>query len=243
MADTFGALQLPVPEPATKAESFDPFLQYSLSYFQAVVNAKATDAWQKRVKGSAVQQPIHTVHDYDPAELSFVERDLPALYMWRSKGRETEWMASDILVAKTDISVLWIMPAIDQEKQKSRVQFVNDIHKLIASAVELGRDPSWILDGDTDPQAATYGSVYPRWAGISELTLGDWKQKLFVVVDEETKTHYTFHALDLTMHLEEVLTRDIEVLVSGSPLFPVSKVDVTQTTEDGQVVTDHQILT
>lgn len=237
MADQFGALALPHPEPGPDDVVTDPFLRYTLSFFQAFINAKASAAWAKTDK-APLQFPVKTVQAFDPTDLSFVLRELPTLYMWRQESDDDAsfWLAEDILVSHEQVSVLWVMPPADEEKQKKRVQFANGIRKDLIVAIELGRDPSWVVPGDTDPQAVTYGSVFPRWAGWSRLHLSKWQRKTLIIENHEANERYPFQAFEARMTLEEVFDQDLTKydLLDG--------VDQTETTEDGQVVTDHALF-
>ncbi len=49
------------------------------------------------------------------------------------------------------------------------------VAKLIDSAIRRGRDPSFIVDGDTDTSSAVEGSVVIRHAGLMKLEGGQWR--------------------------------------------------------------------
>lgn len=244
MADRFGAISLPASPPAKDEALTDPLLTYALGYFKAVINANGTAAWQARIPDGSI--PVNKTHPHDPLELSFVENDLPALYMWETDGSEgtTERLAEDIFIDHRNVHVLWIMPPEPEEKQKYRVQFTNAVRKSLILAIERGRHPAWVVSGDTDPQAATRGSVFMRWAGIIAVDLSRWTKKIFIVTNEETKEKYAFHAFEATLAIQEELVEDISGLAS-------STVDVTEGLpvddpahpSDLDLVTDHAIFT
>ena len=52
MADTYGALPIPIPAPAAGRAVADPALDIMAAFFAAVLNARAQIAW------SAVQPPV-----------------------------------------------------------------------------------------------------------------------------------------------------------------------------------------
>lgn len=242
MADTIGALALPIPVPTDDDDPVsDPFLKYALSFFQAVINAKGKAAWAAVAPGTG-GLPVKKTHPYDPVDLSFIERDLPCLYMWREEGGHTEWMAEDIAVFHSKIHALWVLPPAPEERQKKRVPFINGMLKSLTTAYEIGRDPAWVVANDPDTQAATHGSVFVRWAGVSAITSPKWKRKVFIVENAEAKERYAFQSLETVLDLEEILTEDI------SKYSLLQGVDVTECTdaEDGVVtgvVTDHAIFT
>lgn len=166
MADTFGLLQIPavpvdvVSDPLGPPPA-DPALQKIGSFFQAVVNAYLTDAWNATTPDGddpsadpVRTPPIKTVNTFNPEEYAFNDSDLPGLFIWRQSGA-TEWLAEDWTMDNTIILARWIMPGDKQEIARNRAPIANGLAKTIIHCLELDRDPSWVDPDDTDPEAAT----------------------------------------------------------------------------------------
>lgn len=237
--DQYGAITLPIPVPAgggrvgPATSVSDPLIDYTLAYLQAVINDKAADAWASVMLGSL---PVANVRTNDPEELEFNVVDLPCLYGMRSGSAKDgpERMAADIILMRDEIHLLWVFPPARQAFQAFRSQMVAGISKTIHAAIEMGRDPSWVVRGDPDPQAATHGSNFPKYAGWSRMNFTKWSTKVIVMKGEKSLGYPALHGV---LEVEEIFQEDI------SKYDLLDGVDVTETTEDGQVITDHAIFT
>lgn len=153
MADTYGAIAIPV---AATTPAGDPALTKLGNYLKAVVNVKALTAWTAaRPRGIAAEQlPIRFVRLANPEEEGFNDKDLPALYLWREDGdfqqRTTDWHCDE-----SHIKLIWALPSGTQLQQGERKSFFNALAKVIADALERGRDPNWADAGDPDVAAAS----------------------------------------------------------------------------------------
>lgn len=177
MTDVYGAVSVPL---AASTAGEDPFLTYVLSFLKAVGNAYAIAEWN--VVAPALRtpnNPIAVTFDHDPGEAVFTERDLPALFLYRSKVTARTDVAQDIRVESGELSLLWVPPPAPQDRRRTRFQFAGKLLKVLDTYLERGRDPAWCVDGDTDTDAAphldetlTTGSTPPAasFSGTPALT-------------------------------------------------------------------------
>jgi len=167
VADTYGALQIPVPTSDTPIG--DPLLTTLLAFFQAILNAKASSAWGALDPSKPC---VRAVFDSRPEEL-FNDKQLPALYLARTEVGEAKWIASDWRVRESKLSLSWVFPPVSQNRQSQRDQFINALHSVMETILEFeGRDPSWVVGGDPDPLAATKGSLLWTYAKVHSLRVG-----------------------------------------------------------------------
>ena len=164
MADHYGALPIPAPAPPANTPVGDPGLDIYAQFFAAVLNARAQDAWsavQPPVTGLAtvadglVNPVVRTVLEHNPEEISFDEKQLPAIYLDRTGGGEPYWLAEDYRNTHDVWRLLWIFPTAQQYSQKQRNSFTNAIVKVLDRAIEQMRDPAFVYDTDPDPTART----------------------------------------------------------------------------------------
>lgn len=158
MSDQYGATHVPL---AASTAGEDPLLASVLSYFQAIGNAHAIAEWTLVAPGQhTTNNPIEVVHDCDPEQGSFNERDLPALFLWRSKTLDRAQLAQDVRVESSTLSLLWVPPPATQDKRSAiRQQFAAKLLKVLDVYLERNRDPAWVASGETDSNAASMGAV------------------------------------------------------------------------------------
>lgn len=85
MADTFGALEIPV-DPTTSPVG-DPTLGKIGRYIQAVLNVNALAAWTAlRPRDGNEALPIKRVFFHNPEEMDLNPKDLPALFLYRKSN-------------------------------------------------------------------------------------------------------------------------------------------------------------
>jgi hypothetical protein len=167
MADTLGLLTLPAPAPVGTAAVGDPALSTLGAFLQAALNRLLAPAWATVCPG---RDPVEFVYCHDPQTL-FDEERLPALYMWRRSWDPEQ--ADDGRIKRTSlIAIWWITEPGSSELLAKRDPIMNAADAAIALALRRGRDPSWIVAGDTDPMAATMGSLLVAQAGFDEVHSG-----------------------------------------------------------------------
>lgn len=214
MADTYGKLALPVPVtsgvvPPVQAGG-DPLVGYTADFLKAVLTAQCLTAWQQVAPTVPV---VRTVKLDDPTDQDFNARDLPTLYVFRDEDiatQTTEWLACDYRYATSKIHVWWVMPNVAQATRAIRYAFLNAIDKAIDQAVERGRDPSWVVTGDTDPQAAASGSMLNRYAGWDVFERKKSRRKKLLIAPLDG-AKMEFEMLAMEFGCDELLTRDITV--------------------------------
>src|SRR5688572_28412418 len=155
MAHAFGLLPLPTTAPAVGTTAGDPALDKLRDFFAAVLNAYGQTAWSAV---APTQQVVAFKFSRKPEEGNFVDRQLPAIFLWRER-RVRQRLADEFITATTQLVLLWVPEPAEQEKNASRWPFAaNAIYDVIVAAVHLERHTGWIDSGDTDPLAATRGS-------------------------------------------------------------------------------------
>lgn len=194
MADTYGAIAIPITVPPEGVAVGDPLLTYVGSYLQAVLNAYITTAWQSVAPTIPV---VRTVYTSNPSDVEWNESDLPAIYLWRQQGGEEEHSAEDWYRSHDTLTFLWVPPPTPQATAGARGSIFNAIVKVIGLAIERNRDPSWVVASDVDPTAATLGSVLSTWAGWEELRRGAWRANELVIDVDASQAHYPMLEIDL----------------------------------------------
>lgn len=187
MADQFGAVQFPVPAPASKSDSVsDPALDKLGGYLQAVLNANLNTAWHSVTPGG--RDFIENVIVQDPQDGLFNESQLPALFLWRVSFT-SERISDDWTETTTDVNALWVPQTADQARRALRSQIINGLEKNITHWLRRGRHPAWIDPGDTSANVTTDGSVliararFLRWPKLMSLK----PNKLTIEKDEGVK--------------------------------------------------------
>lgn len=210
--DTFGAITLPIPVPQGKQPVSDLFLFYALDFFRTFLNSRGADAWGAVHPGSL---PVKVTFAHDPEQVVFNQEHLPALYMWREEnasaqggGAAAEWLAEDILITNDFVRLMWVFPNAEQSIRRIREPIVNGLIKALAISFEIGRDPSWIVPGDPDPQATTYGSVFVRWAGALSVSLTKWQRKALLI--RTTDNQKSYETIEAQLTLQEELLQDVD---------------------------------
>jgi hypothetical protein len=160
MADLFGALALP--SVATEDPVGDPTLGHLAGFCQAVLNAELGTAWNKlspRPNGKVVSEAF----THDPLKGDFPETALPALFIYREKGK-IEQAAADDLTDRARIILLWMPPPeAHQTHAVARDPFGNAIGKTLALFFRVGRHPAWAAAGDSDPTAPSFAADEAAW--------------------------------------------------------------------------------
>lgn len=204
MAHEFGGIVLPVAVPEDGEALADPALDVLGGYLSAVLISWAGTAWLSRAAGEPI---VRTVQLCDPSEAEFIERELPALYVWRAEV-DTEYVAEEVTGNKSKIQLMWVPPPkTTQVVWAQRSAIINAVAKVITAALDLDRHPAWVRAGDTDTAAATLGSVWMRWAGVSMAYVGKTTRSVIAVATEAGK-RLRYPCVMVDLHTEEFLTWD-----------------------------------
>lgn len=154
MADTFGALELPVDGAIDPVG--DPGLSKLGSFLQAVINDKLGTAWAAlRPRTGDLALPVRTIRWHNPRKRAFSDKDLPALFIYRTKDafqRDAEDYDQD----HATLIVEWIYPPDTQAKGKTRSSVGNAVGKIVRRALEVAVSPAWYDAGDTTETARSF---------------------------------------------------------------------------------------
>lgn len=144
--DTFGAITLPIGSPSAGESVADPALDVLLSFCKAVLNAEVSTAWGTRAAG---ETPIvRETFPHNPEDVDFVDRDVPALFLYRDGGGTYEDDGIDIQRENSVLRLRWVFPPSPQTKQSTRTPILSGIGKALAPAISAGRHRSWVVDSD-----------------------------------------------------------------------------------------------
>lgn len=200
MADTFGAITLPV------ASEMDPSLQALASYLAAVIGHDLTSAWGETGTARGVVVKTFT---HDPERGEFNDRDLPALFLWRaSSAEEPVRLADDYEIDRTRVAGLWIFPPTVQHKQVERTRVFSAVVKSLRRACRTVRHPAWLVVGDTDPEAATRGSCLLAQAEIAQLRFAGASADPPVMIEIDGARPIRYPAVHFAIELDELLAED-----------------------------------
>lgn len=160
MADTFGAITLPVAVPSEGTPVADPALQYIGEFLKAVLEASLGDAWATRSRDPLVR----SVFTHDPEEADVSQVDFPSLYVWRSRMSENK-LSDDHVEVQSQVSILWIKQSEPQAVEAEQAPIFAGFAKAIMVGLRKGRDPAWVVAGDSDATATTRGSLLWKYVG------------------------------------------------------------------------------
>lgn len=187
MPDAIGTLEFPAQVQGGGEALGDATLQKFGAYLSAVLRSNLDAAWQQAAPNVPI---IRTLGLFDPEIAGLNVSELPGLYVFRS-DMQSERMADDWKVDHSEITVLWLPDPAVQAQLTKRMPFLNAVAKSIAMALILGRDPSWVDPGDTDPDAASRGSAIATRANlILEPQLKSCRSVIATVVNDREKAHY-----------------------------------------------------
>lgn len=178
MPDTFGAIEVPV-QPGTQQPLADPALSSLLSFLHKALCADQAFslAWTAPGVDPAHPPIVKTFPDNPGEEWLAIRSDcFPALFGWCERG-ETDWIAEDYEVETVHCKLLWVLPVVEPELQRVRMQLGRAFFKAVYVSLSRGRTPSWVVPGDTDPMAATAGSFLGTTMGWLQVPwVKSWKR-------------------------------------------------------------------
>lgn len=258
MSDIYGALPIPVP-PLGDSGEFppesavgDPLLGYVGDFLRTILRTYVGDAWTSIAPGIPI---VKSLFIGDPEDM-FIESALPAIYIYRP-GKETretlevfEQVADDYRFEKGRIAVWWIMPAAPQERRRERDEILNAMRKVIDRCIHVGRDPAWKVPGhdDTDSpnydvKAATFGSSLSGFSGFATLELQHAGPATYLRRMEPPAKHRSYMGLRISIYVEELLNRDINLLSEANESLKAQYTSPDQETGLGDFVLGEDILT
>jgi hypothetical protein len=205
MTDLYGGFPLPAVPGAFGQEAPDKALDPIGAYLQAVMPTLIGAAW---AAVAPKEELIKRVFKTRPENSLVNQNQLPALYLWRGRSRRTR-EADDYLIARTQVTCLWLLWWDTPTKREQRMPFQGAFTHAAHSALARGRNPAWVVAGDTVSGAATRGSVLVQQAGLFE-PLDDLEtQEIDISLDpERSGTPVQYKALSLVFTIAERMFRD-----------------------------------
>lgn len=205
MTDTYGAIDLPAAAGEFGQGYVDPVLSAIGGYLKAVLPVKLGSSWASVAPGEKL---ISHVFHVKPQEALVNASQLPGLFVWRgpfTQNREGD----DYLLTRTQLGLMWLLWWDQPIKREKRLPFVGAVVAAIHSALARGRDPAWVVAGDTTEGAATRGSVLMQQAGLFEPIEKIQGSEADVVLDpDKSGNPVAYKALSLTIQICERMTRD-----------------------------------
>lgn len=222
MADTFGGLTIaPVPTPGAGDVLSDPALDIVGDYLKAVINDRLGTAWNAVVPGlnGNDEDPVRFVFKHDPQSGEFNQKHLPALYIWRADIKN-EVLADEWECQRTMLRMLWVLPSVPQRKLVTRAPILRGFAAVVDAAIRNTRDAAYVMAGDSDPTAATRGSVVQTVACIAQWKpMGAEPSELRIEVTDEggrIEQRLEYPAIAASVEILERLTRDPSAYAGGA---------------------------
>jgi hypothetical protein len=207
-----------IPVPGRGETVGNPTLDAIRDFIAGVWRRTAANAWASVAPGEPI---VRKAFSHDPEQYSFIEKDLPGLYVFpQGSTKPPEQIAEDIRVEYGNIRVFWVLPFVGQERQVQRRPIFWALQNVLDQALREERDPGWIVEGDTDPLAATEGSWLLDAAGLKAISIADWADTTIAIGigTEEGATKRTFPALSIRLVFERVVERSVEGIASDADL-------------------------
>lgn len=237
MSERFGRTAFPVvgtPPLTADDAAGDPLLTLLGAYLKAAVNAACGTAWEAVYP---TESPVLAVRFQDPNDGVFDERDLPAIFLWRSQ-HELARIADDWVEDKSEVTALWIPPPSTLDRQTERAPFANAVVKAMARALSEGHDPAWVHAGDGDSLLPElFGSDLTLLAGMLRLVQGLRVNTVPITVETVDGTPpRRYLGARSVFTVEELLERDPSAWPQASP--PAYHADVLN--EEGATMVERE---
>ncbi len=168
MTDSVGNLTLP----AGTADSppGDPILNVLLAFFKQCIVNNVGPAWTAIEPNVPV---VKTTDARDPTDDALTTTELPALYLTRDTTGPVIWFAQDWRLIPSTLTLRWVLPPLQLKWRRQRSNIINAASTGMQMPLEQwGRAPGLVFPGDTDPAAATKGSLLFSFAKFHQLRLG-----------------------------------------------------------------------
>lgn len=205
MPNAYGAITIPL-EAAEAGD--DPLLVHTLAFLKAIANAYGALAWNALTGGDS--QPVAHTFMHDPELGLFNDNKLPALFLFRDPEQTTFTQETqDNRVERGVLRLLWVPPSTTQEKAARRYSFAGKLFKLLDHALEVGRDPAWIMAGDEYSDAETRGSFVSRYAEFRRLRFEKVRRRMLAIPLVDGTQPRRYEAWSAELQYEEARTFDM----------------------------------
>lgn len=206
--DSYGLLPIPLDAPTTAAGETlgDPCLAVLLDAFKAALCANMAAAWD--AYGVAPNTPVvRETFAHDPNKIVFLEKSLPALFLWRD-GSTTEYFdqTADRRIATDTLKLVWVYPTATPEKQRQRATFERAVVGIVDGFLKRNRDPAWIAAGDTAERSLRTGSNLTTTAGFFSLRMSRSAVVPVTIEMGDDLPRRTYSAVQMDLTIEEAHT-------------------------------------
>lgn len=251
MADTLGTVQIPAL--ATDSPLGDPLLGYLLPFWKQALTNALTNVWAVACPNVPV---VKTIDARNPKDFTLTTTELPALFVDRIGTDPIVHAAADYYKVPTRLRVWWVLPRLELKFRRQRSNIVQAATAALMFATEwTARAPGYVVAGDTDPAAATKGSLIWSFAKIWSI---DWMKggpdKLVLDLGKEGKQSFdcvvwnlqlnerlsidpTAHAVALTGMTDTVADDGLAILTLAAQLRVTAITPATGTRLGGTAVT------
>lgn len=230
----------PVP-PIVSQEAFgDPLLDVFASYLQASLNARMTAAWQS-VQSGASGAVVAAIAG-DPTYTAYDKTHLPGLFLWREEWSEPKQIAQDWRVRDSVVKINWVFPLVTNE-QRSRIitNFANAVVSVIDQVLIQTRDPSWVVPGDTDPNAETLGSSLPAHTKLVQMFPSTAKRIVIAKRVDENAGPGFYHAVEFQIRVRERMNADTDASAKPTKLAAILQLPADDDNPDPLVMNELEV--
>lgn len=169
MTDTLGNVQIPALN--TDTPPGDPLLSTLLAFWSQCLTNALTPVWAITCPNIPV---VKTTDARNPVDLTLTTTELPALFLDRLSYDPLTWEAADYPKLTSHLKLWWVLPRLDLKRRRQRSNIMQAAIAAVMFQTEwTGRAPGLIFPGDTDPIAATQGSLLLKFANVWSI---NWKK-------------------------------------------------------------------
>ncbi len=210
MSDTYGGQTIPAQLPPQAGlgagQPVDRVLDCISDYLRAVLNANVGAMWEAVAPG--MTPVVRRVFTADPEDVLLNESHLPALFVWEADSGNHQQIADDWWTSDRMLAVLWMFEPGQIVQREFRMRVQNAITSTIHHELAMGRNPAWIDPTDTDPKAATRGSVLIRRCGLITLPKPQHSQRVPITITRENSDPVYYRGFRSTVLVTERFKRD-----------------------------------
>jgi hypothetical protein len=205
--DFYGLLQVPAPAAVNAAtdSAGDPMLAVLADFLQSALNADLSALWAPLSPMAPV--PVANIFTFNPKRSAFSESKLPALFVWREADTKYSSWTQSYDKAVSNINALWLPPRANDAQTSVREPFSNAVAKSVARNISRGRNPAWVVSGDTEAKAADYGSLLITHIAVVRILSLSAKLEKLSVEDSITRLKDPLDGMLSSIEVWEALTR------------------------------------